>query len=174
MMNYFFLGLLFTTLSLLPASAATIIFDNTSAHPGGTLTFGTALAPGSVTLTSGVIDLVTKIDGSITSFGVTGSCGIGSAYGCMNMTTGSFIDQFTVGNTTTYRYNGGGSFCIRGSADGASGLLLSTAGFDGIVTLNVNNPTQLASLSGTLAPGVLNSVLASSLGVSANTPGGTD
>src|SRR3954449_10660924 len=99
MMKKYFLTLSFGAL-LLPASAATVIFDNSSAHPGGSFTFGTASAPGPVTLSSGVIDEVTKIDGSIITFGVTGACGPASAYGCLNMTTGSFIDQFTAGNTT--------------------------------------------------------------------------
>ena len=161
------------------AVAATIVFDNTSGHPGGTLTFGSASSPGPASLTNGVIDAVTKIDGSVITFPVSSILGFNcgsptSGFGCINFTTGSFIDQMTSGNTTTYRYNSGGSLTIHGTADGASGLLYSTAGFDSIVTLNVNNLTNLASLSATLGAGTLDPVLAATFGVSPNSPGGTD
>jgi hypothetical protein len=169
-------GLLCAALALAaPAFSSTIIFDNSSAHPGGTLTFGTASAPGAVVLSGGVIDTVTKIDGLVSSFAVTGgACGAGGAYGCLNFTTGSFIGQTTIGNTTRYEYNGGGSLSVTGIADGASGVLYSTAGFDGVVTLNVNNVTKLSSLSGTLGPGALHPLLAAALGVVPLSPGGTD
>lgn len=153
------------------ASAATIIFDNQSAHPGGTITFGTS--SGTASLTNGVIDLVTKIDGTVSSFAVSGACGTGS-YGCVNFTTGSFLDSSTMGTTTTYRYNAGGSLSIVGSADGASGTLYSGAGFEGPVTLSYNTLTGLSSLSGTLVPGMIDSTLAAALGVNAATLGGTD
>lgn len=161
------------------AAAATVIFDNTSGHPGGTLSFGTAAAPGAATLANGVIDQVTAINGFVSSFGVSSSAGFNcgnpmSGFGCIDFTTGSFIDQTTNGNTTVYRYNGGGSLSINGTADGASGLLFSSMGFDDIVTLNVNTLTGLASLSGTLGAGTINSILAATLGVSPNSLGGTD
>jgi hypothetical protein len=174
-MNRLFLTLsLAVVAAIAPASAATVILDNSSAHPGGTWTFGTAANPGPAVLTNGVIDTVTKIDGSVFSLPVTGTCGLTGSYGCINFTTGSFISEMTMGSTTTYQYGPGGSLSITGMADGASGLLYSTAGFAGVVTLNVNNTTNLASLSALLGSGDIDPVLASILGIAPFTPGGTD
>jgi hypothetical protein len=73
-----------------------IIFDNQSAHPGGTLTFGTS--SGAASLADGVIDEVTGIDGAVTSFSVAGTCGTGS-YGCLNFTTGLFLGSSNTGDS---------------------------------------------------------------------------
>jgi hypothetical protein len=182
-MKTFYNALAVATISVVlgagSASAATVIFDNSSAHPGGTLTFGTAAALGGASLSNGVIDLVTKIDGSVISFPVSTTAGFNcgsatSGFGCINFTTGSFLDETTTGGTTTYRYNPGGSLMINGIADGAAGLLYSTAGFESIVTLNVNNANNLASLSGTLGIGSIDSMLAAALGIPPTSPGGTD
>jgi hypothetical protein len=152
------------------ATPNTIIFDNQSDHPGGTLTFGTTSGPAS--LIDGVIDKVTSIDGVVTSFAVTGACG-GGIYGCLSFTTGSLLSTTVAGDTTTYSYAAGGSLTITGAADGGSGVLFSDGGFAAPVTLNYNTVTGLSSLSGSLLSGTLDANLAASLGVSVFTPGGT-
>src|SRR4051812_38344255 len=115
------------------ASAATIVFDNQSAHQGGSFTFGTT-AGSTASLTNGIIDQVTNAgDGS---FSVTGSC---ATFGCLNFTTGTFLSSSVTGSTTSYVFAAGGSITVVGTANGVTGTLFSDpTGFAAPITLSVN------------------------------------
>jgi len=172
---------------LLTAGAArswadTITFNNSSAHPDGTISIGNT-----VTLTSGVTDGVARIL-PLGFFPITGTCGpLGDTnYGCLNLSTGAFVGPNTAtAGVNDYSYLGGGFITVTGGISSlglANGTVLWTGSFD--ATSNVllqfdeicqTQPTQCTgSLTGTLAPGTFNSVLATALGVLPTSLGGND
>ena len=162
-----------------PSSADTITFDNRSIHTGGTLTAGNT-----VTLTGGVIDAVAR---TLTTLGfeITGACGVGGIYGCLQITTGNFIgpDASTASNDFLYMGNGS-TVTVTGSiaALNLNNVALFTGSFDptGNVSLTFDDtcqtqPTQCTgNFAGLLSLGTINPVLAAALGVSPNITGGTE
>jgi hypothetical protein len=172
---------------LLTAGAArswadTITFNNSSSHPDGTITIGNT-----VTLTNGVADTVARIL-PLGFFNITGTCGpLGDTnYGCLNLSTGAFVGPVTsTAGVNDYAYLGGGFITVTGAISSLGlgpGTVLWTGSFD--PTSNVvlqfddicqTQPTQCTgSLTGTLAPGTFNTVLATALGVLPTSLGGND
>jgi len=163
------------------SAADTITFDNSSLHPGGTFTIGS-----DVTFTNGVVDAVARIL-PLAGFNITGPCGEAptATFGCLNLSTGNFVGPITSTTANDYAYMGGGSITVTGGIAGLS-LPNSTVLFSGSFDPNTNvilqfdddcvsTPAQCTgSLTGTLAPGSLNPVLAAALGVSPNSIGGND
>jgi hypothetical protein len=154
------------------AQATSIVFDNASNHPGGAFTFGTT-AGSNAQLKDGVIDLVTELEGGTATqwFSVSGTCGAGSSFGCLNFTTGDYISSTSGGGTTTHRYGVGGFLNITGNADGASGNLLGSISFVGEPTLQIIG--NLYVFSALLGEGLLDPVLAAAFGVPPNVMNGT-
>jgi hypothetical protein len=157
--------------------ADTITFDNSALHPGGTMTIGST-----VTLTQAVIDAVARAL-PFAGFQITGACDGG--FGCLTVTTGTFVGPNTSTASNDYIYSGvGSSITITGSiaALGLNNVALFVSAFDptsNVVLLFedvcVTSPTQcIGSLTGTLTQGLINPVLAAALGVNPNSLGGND
>jgi len=122
------------------ARADTIIFDNAGNHTGGTLAYTTGTG-GTATVDFGRIDLVTNIDTG-TSFNVAGSCG---GFGCLTLTTGTYLSHVTgTGGSFQDYYGGGGALAILGNAGPGTGSLFANLGFDLFgATLSYNGPSKL-------------------------------
>ena len=168
-----------------PSSADTITFGNSALHPGGTITVGAT-----VQLSGGVIDEVARSLPTL-GFSITGLCGPGAIYGCLSITTGTFVGPNGMTPANDYVYSGtGSSISIIGGVKDINtnaqlipnGTTLWTGLFDpgNSVTLAFDEtcatqPTQCqGGLNGLLTGGTLNATLAALLGVSPNTTGGND
>ena len=173
-------GLLCATPAL--SSADTITFNNSSLHPGGTVTLGST-----VSYQTAVIDAVARF-APLAGFNITGNCGPTgqTVYGCLTVTTGTFAGVDSSSAANDYLYSGANSTVTITGGIAALGLanntVLFTASFD--PTMNVilqfedicvSAPTQcIGSLTGTLSPGFINPVLAAALFVNPNSLGGND
>ena len=170
------------TLGVGRAYADTVTFNNSASHPGGLVTVGNT-----VTLANGAIDDVARIN-PLVAGAITGTCGPsgGATFGCIQVTTGAFVGPITTTGSNDYAYMGAGSSLTVVGGIPSLGIPAGTALFTGLFDPNSNvvlqfddtcqsAPTQCTgSITGTLAPGLLNSVLAAAFGVSPNTLGGND
>jgi len=181
-------GAILLTVGTANSWADTITFNNTSLHPDGTMTVGA-----NVTLSSGVIDSVARVL-PLAGFNISGTCGpLGNQnFGCINLSTGTFIGPDASTAANDYDYNGGGLITITGGISSGTlnlpnGTVLWTGAFDpnANVILQFDDDCQVVpppgtvvqctgSLTGTLGAGTLNPLLAAALGVSAATTGGND
>jgi len=182
-------SVLLSAAMLLSAGAArswadTITFNNNAIHPDGTVTVGNTIS-----LTGGIIESVAHV-APLIGFSITGSCpslGGGGSFGCLSLTTGSFVGPVTSTTANDYAYMGGGIITITG-AIAALGLGPNTVLWTGTYDVNsnvilqfddvCNNPPNnvqcTGSVSGNLSSGTLNPILAAAMGVSPSTVGGND
>jgi hypothetical protein len=170
------------TIGATNSAADTITFNNSSLHPDGTFTIGNT-----VSLSNGVIDTVARILPTA-GFNITGPCGEAptATFGCLNLTTGAFIGPLTSTSANDYEYMGTGStITVTGGISALSlpnTTVLWTGSFDAnsniILEFDddcVSTPTQCTgSLTGTLALGSINPILAAALHVNPNSIGGDD
>jgi hypothetical protein len=162
-----------------PSAADTITFDNGSLHTGGTFTLGS-----NVNITNAVIDAVAH---DIPNFGftITGNCDGG--FGCLNLTSGTFVGPVTTTTANDYAYMGNGSTVTVTGGIASLSLPNTTVLFSGSFDANSNvivqfddncqaNPAQCTgSVGGTIAGGLaINPVLAAALGVSPTILGGNE
>lgn len=172
----------FLTIGVGRANADTVTFNNSSAHPDGVVTIGNT-----VSLANGVIDTAARI-GPLAFGAITGTCGpSGNAmFGCLTVTTGAFVGALGTTVANDYAYLGAGSLISVVGGIPSLGIPAGTTLFNGAFDPNANvvlqfddvcqsAPTQCTgSITGTLAPGLLNSTLAAAFGVSPNTLGGNN
>ncbi len=167
------------TIGVTAATADTITFDNSSLHPDGSFSIGTT-----VSLNNGVVDAVAH-DVPLFGFNVTGTCGTAGTFGCLNLTTGTFLGPVLATTANDFAYNGGGSVTVTGGIASLSlpdNTVLFSGSFDPTANVIlqfdddcVTTPAQCTgSLTGTLAPGTFNPVLAAAFGVNPNSLGGDD
>jgi len=181
-------GAILLTVGTANSWADTITFNNTSLHPDGTLSVGSTIS-----LSNGVIDSVARVL-PLAGFNITGTCGPSGnqVFGCINLTTGTFIGPDASTAANDYDYNGGGVITITGGISSGTlnlpnGTVLWTGSFDALanVLLQFDDDCNIivlpgqalqctGSVTGTLAPGTLNPLLAAALGVSPTTVGGND
>jgi hypothetical protein len=160
------------------ASAATVTFSNTSGQEGGNFSVGGTVligdASGGGTALDGRISSVARAGGN--SSPITGACG---TFGCLELQTGAFQGADPSVYPFDYLYSGvGSSIKIYGTAtnaSGATGLL-----YDGVFDPSANirlifddncfttTTDCTGSLQGNLGPGLINTALATYLGVSPN------
>lgn len=167
------------TVGVAPSAADTVTFNNQAGHPGGTFSLG-----GNVTLALGAIDNVARVS-PLLDFAITGTCGPASAFGCIDLSTGTFVGPVTTTTANDYAYMGGGSLAVHG---GIASLLLPnttllfSASFDSNsnVIIQFDDDCQITpaqctgSLTGTLGPGTIHPVLAAAMGVNPNSIGGNE
>jgi PEP-CTERM motif-containing protein len=170
------------TIGAANSAADTITFNNSSLHPDGTFTIGNT-----VSLSNGVIDSVARILPTA-GFNITGPCGQAptATFGCLNLTTGAFVGPITSTTANDYAYMGTGSTITVTGGIAALALPNTTVLWTGSFDANnnvilqfdddcISTPTQCTgSLTGTLALGSINPILAAALGVNPNSIGGND
>jgi hypothetical protein len=175
-------GTMVLTAGAAPSWADTITFNNSSIHPDGVMTVGNT-----VSLSQGVIDAVARVL-PLAGFNISGSCGpLGNTnFGCINFTTGTFIGADASTTSNDYDYSGVGSLITVTGGIASLGLPNNTVLWVGAFDPNSNvilqfddvcisAPTQCTgSVTGTLAPGTFNPVLANALGVVPGSIGGND
>jgi len=161
--------------------ADTVTFNNLALHPDGTVNIGNT-----VSLANGVIEAVAKTPLPIAGGLISGSCGPSgnTNFGCINFTTGAFVGPINASAANDYLYAPGGTITVTGAVP-TLGIptvqTLFSSTFDGAVVVSfddscVGQPSSqcTGTISGLLAPGLLNAQLAAALGVNPATLGGTD
>ena len=170
------------TIGATNSAADTITFNNSSLHPDGTFTIGNT-----VSLNNGVIDTVARILPTA-GFNITGPCGQAptNTFGCLNLSTGAFVGPITTTTANDYAYMGTGSTITVTGAIAALSLPANTVLWSGSFDANnnvilqfdddcISTPMQCTgSLTGTIALGTINPILAAALGVNPNSTGGNE
>jgi hypothetical protein len=168
------------------AQASSITFSNGGSPKasGGLITVDNTVqigdGSGGGSVQDGAISSVESIPGDFSL--ISGVCGVLGTYGCLELSTGTFIGTNDATPDNDYLYSGTGSYIrIYGDATAVAGesTLLYSGSFDTgsnvVLTFDDNNcpgPNCSASLTGTVDGGLLDPILAAYLGVFATTEGG--